>query len=169
MKKFALAAIIIIASLHSYCQVDSTTPPYKKFPSLPPIQILLGDSVTKFTKENLQKDKPVYLLLFSPDCFHCQQEVQQMKLHKNDLKNIQVVMVSFYPVWQLNLFAKEYGVDQIPNLVLGKDIHFLLAPFYNARSLPFHTFYDKAGNLIDVFEGAMEIKKVLGIFGTDKK
>ncbi len=78
-------------------------------------------------------------------------------------------MVSFYPLWQLNSFAKEYGLDQIPNLVIGKDVHFLLAPFFNARSLPLHAFYNKEGNMIDVFEGAMEIEKLLQIFGLEKK
>jgi len=55
-----------------------TEPPYKRFPTLPPIQLLLGDSATKYTKENIPSKKPVLVLLFSPDCNHCQHTAEEM-------------------------------------------------------------------------------------------
>jgi thioredoxin-related protein len=164
MKQGFLIFILVCISLSGFAQVDSTTPPYKKFPVLPPIQILLGDSTTKYTKENLPKKKPVLIMLFSPDCSHCQHEAEQMVLHKNDLKNIQLVMITLNPLWQMNGFVGKYRLKELKNLVVGKDIYYTMPGFYDIRNLPFFALYDKEGNLISVFEGTMDITKVLEAF-----
>ena len=165
MKKWMLLALAGCFSIPLLAQVDSTTPPYKKFPTLPPLQILLGDSTTRFTKENLPAKKPVLLMLFSPECSHCQQEAEALRAHKEDIKNIQVVMVTFHPLWQMNEFVNNYKLNDLDNVVVGKDIHLILPSFYAIHNLPFHALYDKKGKLIDVFEGSMVITKMIEAFG----
>ena len=165
MKKWVLFFLMLTASLTSFAQVDSTTPPYKKFPTLPPIQLLLGDSTTKFTKENLPQKKPVLIMLFSPDCSHCQHEAEELSAHKEKMKNIQVVMITFHPLWQMNEFVEKYKLKELKNVVVGKDLYLVLPSFYSVHNLPFHALYDKKGALISAFEGSMEISKMLQTFG----
>lgn len=159
-----LAAIASCVCLSSLAQVDSTTPPYKKFPTLPPLQLLLGDSTTRFTKENLPGKKPVLLLLFSPECSHCQHEAEELTAHKEESKNIQVVMVTFHPLWQMNEFVNRYKLNELENVVVGKDLYLILPSFYAVHNLPFHALYDKKGNLLEVFDGATELSKMLEAF-----
>jgi thiol-disulfide isomerase/thioredoxin len=161
MKQWFLFFLVLTVSLTSFAQVDSTTPPYKKFPTLPPIQILLGDSTTKYTKENIPAKKPVLIMLFSPECSHCQHEAEELTAYKEELKNIQVVMITFHPLWQMNEFVEKYKLKELNNVVVGKDIYLVLPSFYSVHNLPFHALYDKKGNLVSVFEGSMEISKVL--------
>ena len=165
MKDWMLILLLLFISVSSVAQVDSTTLPYKKFPTLPPIQILLGDSTTKFTKENLPAKKPVLIMLFSPECSHCQQEAEELTARKDELKNIQVVMITFHPLWEMNEFVKKYKLNELKNVVVGKDIYLVLPSFYGIHNLPFHALYDKKGNLLEVFEGAVEISKMLQSFG----
>ena len=165
MKKWFLQLVLFGIGFSAFAQVDSTTPPYKKFPTLPPIQLLLGDSTTKFTKENLPAKKPVLVMLFSPDCSHCQHEAEEMHTYKNKLKDIQIVMITFNPLWQMNEFVNRYKLNELKNVVVGKDIYVVLPSFYSIHNLPFHALYDKKGNLISTFEGSVEIPKLLEAFG----
>jgi len=161
MKSWLLRLVLLCISIPSFAQVDSTTPPYKKFPTLPPIQILLGDSITKYTKENLPLNKPVLFMLFSPDCSHCQHETEELLAHKDYLKNIQVVMITLNPLWQMNEFVSRYGLNDVKNIVVGKDIYYILPSFYAIHNLPFHALYNKKGDLISAFEGSIKIENLL--------
>ena len=159
MKKWIPLFLLLCLSAASFAQVDSTTPPYKKFPTLPPFQILLGDSSTIFTKKDLPDKKPVLLMLFSPECSHCQHEAEELTAHKDEIKN------TFHPLWQMKEFVSQYKLDALKNVVVGKDIYLVLPAFYSVHNLPFHAMYNKKGNLISVFEGSMEISKLLQAFG----
>ena len=164
MKKTVFIFLFLSSFLPGFCQVDSTTPPYKKFPTLPPLQILLGDSTTLFTRQNLPAGKPVLLMLFSPDCSHCQHEAEQMHAHKTELETIQLVMVTMDPLWKMNDFIHTYRLQEIPHIVVGKDIYYTLLGFYNIRNLPFHALYDRKGNLLAAFAGSAELGKLLEQF-----
>lgn len=163
MKFLITTAFILLTSL-ALCQQAPTELPYKRFPGLPPIQLLLSDSSTKFTKDNLKKDKPVLLMIFSPECNHCQHTAEEMVLQKDKLKDIQIVMASMFTLKQINDFYDKYNLKQIPNLVMGKDIYFLLPPFYGVHSLPYLAFYNKEGEIILGFEGSMSLEKILATF-----
>jgi len=164
MRNCLLKFVLLCLSVPCWAQVDSTTPPYKKFPVVPPLQILLGDSTTKYTKENLPSKKPVLIMLFSPECSHCQHEAEELKTHQAETKNIQVLLITMHPLWQMNEFTEKYGLSEMKNVVVGRDIYYTLPTFYAIHNLPFHAMYDKKGNLVSVFEGTMDINKILQVF-----
>lgn len=143
---------------------DTLQPPYKRFPTVPPLQLLMGDSTTQYTKKDLPKDKPVFFLLFSPECSHCQHTAEEIVKHKDDLKDIEIVMATLHPIWQMNEFAEKYGLKGMPNVVMGRDANFILPSFYNIKNLPYMAFYDKKGNLISIYEGSLDIDQVMKIF-----
>ena len=145
-------------------QSENPEPPYKRFPSVPPIQLLLGDSATKFTKQDLPKKKAVLVMLFSPDCSHCQHTAEELPKFAKALKDVQVVMATMHGITQMNEFIKKYKLDELPNVVVGKDLYFLLPPFYAVRNFPFLAFYNRKGDLISVFEGSMPLEKVANVF-----
>jgi thiol-disulfide isomerase/thioredoxin len=156
--------LLLMLSTGLFAQVDTTTPPFKKFPTHPPIQILLGDSITKFTKADLSKKKPVLFMLFSPDCSHCQHTAEEMLGYKEQLSGIQVVMVTMQSISNMNAFVEKYRLKEIPDLVVGKDIYYVMPSYYDVKSLPYLAFYDKKGRLIRGFEGSMSMDQVLKQF-----
>ena len=166
--KHLIAFCLSICCLSSLAQKDSIQLPYKRFPTLPPLQILLGDSATKYTKDNIPKKKQVLVMLFSPECSHCQHTAEEMIKYKDELKDIHIVMVTMHPLWQMNAFMQDYKLTELKNVVAGKDIYYLLPPFYGISSLPYMAMYDKKGNLIMGFEGSMPIQKVLDTFKAHK-
>jgi len=163
MKKLFLIATLLF-SLVSFGQVDSTTPPFKKYPTLPPLQLLLGDSLTKYTKNDIPKKRPVLVMLFSPDCNHCQQTAQEMVKHKEELKDIHIVMATTLPISKMNDFMETYGLKSFDNIVAGRDIYYLLPSFYGIHSLPYMAFYNKKGELIRGFEGSIPLPRIIQTF-----
>src|SRR5215207_1721954 len=97
MKK-CVSVFLIIAALVSNAQQDSMQPPYKRFPTLPPFHILLSDSSSVYAKAQLPKKTPVLFMVFSPDCSHCQHETEDLVKYREKLKDIQIVMITMYPL-----------------------------------------------------------------------
>jgi len=165
--KYLISFCFLLSSITGIGQ-DITVPPYKRFPTLPPIQLLLGDSVTKYTKENIPDKKPVLVMLFSPDCNHCQHTAEEMYKNKEALKDIHIVMATVLSLYEMNGFMKKYKLNEMKNVVAGKDIYFLLPPFYAIKNFPYMAMYNKKGNLIMGFEGSMGIDKVIKVFKDNK-
>jgi thioredoxin-related protein len=161
MKKI-VAFIVAISIFHSsFCQPDSIQPLYKRFPTPPPFKLLLTDSSSIFTDKDLKKNMPVLIMVFSPDCEHCQHHAEEMINNREKFKNIQIVMASVYPISKLKEFYIHYQLDKMDHLTIGQDREFILGTFYKMKSMPFLAFYDKKGKLIDVFEGALPVDKIL--------
>ena len=166
MKKFLVS--LFLFPLFTAAQTDTIRPPYLRYQELPPIHLLLADSVTKFTKSDLPEKKPVLLMLFSPDCSHCQNTAIEIGKYRKELNDIRIVMVTMHPVSQMREFISKYQLDRVPEVVVGKDIYYFMIPFYNIKNLPYMAFYNKKGRLISVFEGAMSIPGIIELFKKNK-
>ena len=162
MKKLSFIAFALILCFHGFAQTDSVPQaPYKRFPTPPPFKLLLTDSSTYFTKEGLAKKKAVMIMLFSPDCEHCQHETEELIKHIDEFKKVQVVMATTLPFDKMIDYYSKYDLKRFDNIVMGKDISYFLPVFYNIRNLPFFAFYNKKKELISVFEGALTIEKII--------
>jgi thioredoxin-related protein len=165
MHKLFIGLFLLAFSGNLSAQQDSfNVPPYKRFPVVPPFKLLKADSVSLFTKADLKKNKPVLVIIFSPECDHCQHETEQIIKHINDFKKIQIVMATTWPLNMMKDFCTKYGLQRFDNIIAGKDINNMLPSFYSIRNMPFLAFYDKKGKLIDTFEGSLPIEKVLAKF-----
>ena len=107
-------------------------------------------------------------MLFSPECSHCQHTAEELVQNKEKHKDIQIVMATMYGLTQMNAFAKQYKLNELQNVVIGKDMYYLLPPFYGVHNLPYLAFYNKKGALISTFEGAMPLDKIVQVFKTSK-
>src|SRR6059058_5752539 len=121
--KTLFAVFILSLSFVAHAQPDTAQAPYQRFPHVPPFQVLLGDSTTFYKKESLPQGKPLLLMLFSPECSHCQHTAEQIVKFKDSLQNIQIVMATMFSISQMNAFAETYGLKALPNVVLGKDVY----------------------------------------------
>jgi thiol-disulfide isomerase/thioredoxin len=139
-------------------------PPYKRFPTLPPLKLLLADSVTEFTEKDLKKEVPVFIFLFSPDCDHCQKETEELIDNIEKFSHVQIVMATAMPFGKMKAFYQQYQLSRFSNITMGFDKIYLLPTFYRIKNYPFLAFYDKNGKLTGAVEGALPVKKVLEYF-----
>lgn len=162
--KTALSLLVFLSiSIFAFNQTVPD-PPYKRFPTTPPLKLLLTDSSTIFTDKDLKKNMPLFFILFSPDCEHCQKETEELIDKIDSFKNIQIVMATFTSVGDMKKFYDNYKLDRFSNITVGYDVQKILSTFYRISSTPFLAFYDKKGNLIEGIQGALPLNKVLEYF-----
>lgn len=166
--KGAFAVFFFLVASTAFAQPDTLTPPYKRFPALPPLHLLLADSTTRYAKADVPRKRPVLVMLFSPECDHCRHEAQELAARADDTKNVHVIMATTYPLSDMKAFVEACGLNRLSNVVVGRDVHYLLPPFYNVRNYPFFALYNKKGELMETIEGAVGIGKVLEKFGGGK-
>ena len=177
MKKMFLLFILISLTFCSFSQADSvkksssysqqenvTEPPYKRFPTVPPLKLLLLDSTSYFSKNDLKKNKPVLIIVFNPDCEHCKHETEEIIKNIDSLKNIQIIMATIMPFDLMKSFYENYDLQRFQNITVGKDVQYTLPSFYQMHFMPYLAMYDKKGKLLATFEGAMKMEDLIHTF-----
>lgn len=137
--------------------------PYQQTKALPPFELQQADN-SIFTKAKLQKDRPVIIMFFSPGCDHCLHQTEAMLKRIKDLAKYQIVMATYQPIEELQEFNKKYQLSKYPNIVTGRDVKYILPPFYHIQNFPYLAFYDKTGKLLSSFEGNLSVDEMLKRF-----
>jgi len=165
MKKIYLIFSVLLIAIVSCAQnARDTTPPYKRFPTVPPFKLLQTDSVSVLTKDNLKKKKAVLIILFNPECDHCKHETEEIIKHIDELKKVEIVMATMAQYPQMKAFYTKYKLGEFKNIKVGQDFQYMLPSFYRVSSLPYLAMYDKKGNLLSTFEGSMKIEDLISVF-----
>lgn len=156
--------VAFIGMLLSITVSSQTLPPYQRYKTVPGVKLILPkDSTGWELKAHLAKDKPLLVILFSPECDHCKHETEELVKNIDKFKNVQIVMAAMpvFPLWVIDDFITHYGLNKYSNITVGKDYAYILPTYYDIRNLPFHAFYNKNKNLIAGFEGSMSIDKII--------
>ncbi|HEX8331656.1 MAG TPA: redoxin family protein [Segetibacter sp.] len=161
MKNFILFFILMIVAGKSFSQTD-TLAPFQQFPFIPPFKIQLTDS-TWFSKSALSNKKPTWVIYFSPDCGHCQQETEEILSNIKSLKNLQIVMIASRPFEDVKNFYDYYLIRRYPNIKMGIDAARMVTNFYKVERTPFSALYDKKGDLIKAFKVAPELSEIIAL------
>ncbi len=162
--KYSLGFLILLTSFAVQAQTDSMGAPYKRFPTIPPFDLMQTDSVSHLTRDKLEKKHNTLIMFFSPDCPHCQHQTEAMLSAMDSLKDVQIVMATYQPFDEMMGFYKKYELIKYPNIWLGRDTKFFLPPFYKMQNLPYLALYNKKGMLITTFEGNQPVAKLYEAF-----
>ena len=100
-------------------------------------------------------------MFFSPDCEHCQKETKELLAYKNDLKSIQIIMLSPSNYPTLKQFYNEYGIAAMPNIRMAQDINYAFGSLYQIRTFPSLYVYNDAGKLLKAFVGNVSVPDIL--------
>jgi thioredoxin-related protein len=165
--KISFTIISLLFTFFLNAQTDSLQPPYKRFPTPPPFKLLMTDSSTFFTKADLKKKTPLFIMVFSPDCDHCKHETEELIKNIDRFKKIQILLTTWLPFDQMKKFYEEFQLSWFENITVAWDKSFFIAPFYGIQNLPFLAFYDKNGKLISGFQGSLPMDKVAERFGIE--
>lgn len=159
IRKFVLLLLLAGSFTHSRAQAD-TGKLYQRFPTVPPFKLYRVPDSTVFTKDDLKKKKATLIMIFSPDCEHCQHETQQLTANISLFKKVQIVMASPLEFDFINRFYEVYELAKYPNITVGRDPAYFLGTFYKVRSFPAIFLYDKKGNFVQAFDGSVPVEKI---------
>jgi thiol-disulfide isomerase/thioredoxin len=155
LKKLLFLPIFLLFCSGVFAQED-TTAVYERFPTIPQFTLYKAPDSTAFTRQDLQKRKPVVFMIFSPDCEHCQHETEMLLADINKFKNAQIVMVTYLPYADMIAFYKNYKIANYPEITIARDTKYFLPVFFKVRNLPSIFVYDKKGNFKKRFEGSVK-------------
>jgi thioredoxin-related protein len=165
MKKVLSIVFVLMIAGNVLAQKDSVpAPPFRRFPSVPPLNLLKIDSVSVLNKSNLKKNTPVLIMLFNPTCDHCQHETEQIIKNIDAFKKVQIILATTAPFGLMKEFYANYKLAKFKNISVGQDFQYTLPSFYMIHSLPYLAMYDKQGKLLTTFEGTMKIEDLIQVF-----
>lgn len=100
-----------------------------------------------FTRDSLRPETPTVVMLFDPDCEHCQHELETIQKNIAAFQGVQLLLVSPADRTRLIPFASERGLKALPGVhVLGTDAPAFLETFGTTK-MPSSFFYDAEGDL----------------------
>lgn len=158
MKKIVTLSLVLLASTVSMAQAD-TSKPYVKKPWLPEISLLSVDSVA-FSTKTVAKDKNCILMLFNPDCDHCQKQLNDILAVPGIAQTAQLVMISVVPLKFNKEFYEKNHLEKYPFIYLGQDHKAFCGPFFLPYTIPALAFYNSKGQFVSIHYGNMESKEV---------
>ena len=100
-------------------------------------------------------------MFFNPDCDHCQKETKELLAYKEELKGIQILMVSTASYPQIKDFYEAYGLSSMPNVKVGQDINGKLGRIYKLSTFPSTFVYDNRGVLAKAYVGNIGIPAIM--------
>lgn len=151
MKKVILY-ILLLVLINTVVAQSGNSLLYPRSSTLPPFTITKVPDSTRFAMANLQKNKAVMIVVFSPDCEHCQHEIKKIKANIKLFKNVQIVMISNLGYQYIKVFYKEFEIAKYPSITMGMDYRYLLGSFFNMEGLPSVFLYDKNGKFVKAFD-----------------
>jgi thiol-disulfide isomerase/thioredoxin len=122
MKKFfvlwlTVLLIAVMACTKKEREGASSLPPIPvPVNDLPAMSITLLDGTTVDARELKGKN---ILVLFQPDCDHCQHEAEQIKTNLESFKEYAMYFVSSAPQAEIEKFAIDYQLKDIANIYFG--------------------------------------------------
>lgn len=117
-----------------------------------------------FTQENLVQNTPTLFIYFNSECDFCNHEAEMVQQNIEQLKDIQVVFISYEPVEKIKQFANNYKLLNYDNIYFLSDSKISFATTFDVKSMPCLVLYDKDNNLIEKIKGQVKIKTVLEKF-----
>lgn len=161
MKTSIACSIFILQCLVGTAQKDPSSSTIAFYQSIPAFQITTVPDSNIYSSALLQKNKPVVIILFNPDCEHCQRETKELLAWRNEIKELQIVMVSAAPYHKVKTFYEDYNIAVLPNIKMGCDIEYKLVLTFKATSYPAVYVYDAKGILSKAFVGGASVPAII--------
>jgi outer membrane protein OmpA-like peptidoglycan-associated protein len=160
VKKSVFTLLLFFGVTVSFAQ--TTTADYTTLP-MPAFGISKVPDSSLFTRGDLSKDKETIIMIFSPDCEHCQRETDSLIAHIDLFKDVQIVMASPLDYVEISKFYKDYHIANYPVITMGRDGSYVWGKFFNVHNFPSIYVYDKNGQLKKSFEGSYAVQKIAAV------
>lgn len=159
MKKVLLTVFVFSFSIVAFAQMDSTAPYYKNR-TLPSFRLLSVDSVA-FNQSVLDDNKRTIIMMFHPECDHCQHQLELLLSMPEVTESTQIVMVSGETVEKNKIFYDKYELQKYPFIHLGRDFTRFFLGFYKPGTVPVLVFYNKKKEFTLIHQGNADKKEIL--------
>jgi thiol-disulfide isomerase/thioredoxin len=161
---FSLFILSLFASMTLMAQgnIDPNAP-FLKDKNIPKFTLNLTTGKS-FNSTQIPKSKYTCIIIFSPDCSHCQDEAAELTKNADKFKSVFFIWNSYKEMADIKAFATKYGLDKQSNVIVGRDPEFSIPVFFRPRMTPFVALYAN-GQLLKVYEQGVKVPELLKIIG----
>jgi peroxiredoxin len=129
-----------------------------------PVSDLPDLTITKLDNSQLRvkelKGRNI-LILFQPDCDHCQRETKEIKAHLPAFQAYTLYFVSNYSADLLRKFSRDYELAFEPNVVFATTPVEAILNTLGPQPSPAVYIYDEQGRLVKSFLGETKVAQIL--------
>jgi thiol-disulfide isomerase/thioredoxin len=159
MKKIIFFFAILFLCTTAFSQYD-TTPPYLKTKVVPNFLLLSIDSVA-FTQTVLTENKNTIIMLFNPDCGHCQEQLELLLTLPEVTKTTSLILATTEPLKKIKNFYDKYQLQKYPWIHIGKDPKYFFGVYYKPKTIPVLAFYNKQKQFVYFSQGNVKKKEII--------
>ncbi len=163
MKKLLFILPLFLFCYSGFSQTNAAaekTPAYVLNPSFPDFTVYKAPDSTAFTQKDLKKNEATLLMIFSPECGHCQNETRELIKNIDHFKNTQILMVTWLPYNEMVSFYKMFKLADYPQITVAWDRKDFFLPYYEVQMYPKLVVYDKKGKYVNSFSGPINLEDV---------
>ena len=161
---FSLMTLSLFASMTLFAQANiDPNAPFLKDKNIPKFTLNLTTGKS-FSNTQIPKTKYTCIIIFSPDCSHCQEEAADLTKNADKFKSVFFIWNSYKEMSDIKAFAIKYGLDKQSNVIVGRDPEFAIPVFFRPRMTPFVALYAN-GQLLKVYEQGVKVPELLKIIG----
>ena len=167
MKAILIGCLSLMSVLTSFSlKAQQANPaadlPYLKNKNFPVFSLTSIDGKEVTNKDLPKNYKYTCVIIFSPDCSHCEHEAAELSKNADKFKNVLFIWDSYRDMESIKKFAVKYNLVNKPNVIIGRDPNFTLPTFYRPRMTPFVALYKK-GVLLKVYEEGADVFELIKI------
>ncbi len=163
MKKLLFLSGFLFIACSGFSQANppaDTIPAYIRNGNIPEFLTYKAPDSTVFIKKDLHKDTPVLLMIFSPDCGHCQNVATEILQNISHFKGTQILMTTWLPYSDMMSFYKTYKIADYPEVTMTWDSKYFFLPYFHVQTFPKLIVYNKKGKYLKEFQGNIQIEDV---------
>lgn len=155
----------------SFCGFSQSSPAKDNAPAyltnlnIPEFSLFKAPDSTAFTNKDLHKRKATLIMIFSPECGHCQHETMVLEQNIEHFKNAQILMTTWLPYPEMEKFYRDYKIANYPQITMAWDPKDFFLPYYHVQSYPDLVVYDKKGKYVKSFSGSINMQEVWEALG----
>jgi len=156
MNKLRISIVLIglLIGLGACSRTEKKEPGVNDLPAVT-VTLLNG---TRVNLKALQGN--VMLVLFFPDCDHCQRESIAIQQHLEKFKNYTLYFLSTAPATEIETFSREYKLNEYDNVRFGETTVQGVLDNFGAVATPSVYLYSD-GKRMKVFNGETAIEEIL--------
>ncbi|AQG78099.1 peroxiredoxin family protein [Spirosoma montaniterrae] len=117
-------------------------------------------SAVRFVRKPLPAmlhNKLTLIVLFDPDCEHCQYQAQQMRLRQADFAGAGLYWLTTQPLARAQAFARAYGLDSLNMMHVGTLTREEAYRAFGAAGVPHIFIYGANGQLQREYKGEVKV------------
>lgn len=109
---------------------------------MPNFSLLLGDSTTYLSTQNIPAGKPVVFFYYQTWCPSCREQLDNFIKNMDRLKDIQIYMITNSPYSDIKAYVKEHQLEKYPNITMSMDYTNFFADSFKVKAFPFIAIYN---------------------------